>query len=128
MVKSTVPCAHARIDAEELSWVEIIDDGRRLCLRLRDRVGRPASVSIPIDSLNAVLTAVPRSASELLQRGADEIYKLDGWSLDWNAARLVLTLQLPDGAKISFAVKQSQISAMASLAGLNVGVRNGRFN
>jgi hypothetical protein len=115
MEKDWAPSTPSRIDAEELSWVEITDNGRRLCLR--DRVGHPACVSIPVDSVNAILTAVPRSADELLQGGATEIYKLDGWSMGWNAAGLVLTLQLPDGAKIAFAVKPWQIRAMASLAG-----------
>ena len=87
MAKDPAPSTPFRIDAEELSWVEITDNGRRLCLRLRDRVGHPASVSIPVDSVNAILTAVPRSADELLQGGATEIYKLDGWSLGWNAGR-----------------------------------------
>jgi hypothetical protein len=128
MAKDPAPSTPFRIDAEELSWVEITDNGRRLCLRLRDRVGHPASVSIPVDSVNAILTAVPRSADELLQGGATEIYKLDGWSLGWNAAGLVLTLQLPDGAKIAFAVKPWQIAAIASLAGQPPARRGSRLH
>jgi len=127
MVENSPSSLHLRIDAAELSGVEITDDGQRLCLRLRDRAGRLASVSIPVDSVNTVLSAVPRAASEL-PGGQGEPYPLDGWSLASVDHGLVLTLQLPDGATIAFAVRPWQIAAMASLAGLEAAPRRGRLN
>jgi hypothetical protein len=100
----------ARIDAAELTWVEVTDDGRRLCLRLLDRAGQAAAVSLPVDCLNAVLAAVPQPAT-------GPVHRLDGWSLAVGEHGLLLTLQLPDGARMTFAVQPWQIAAIASLAG-----------
>ena len=106
-----------RVDAAELDWVEVTDDGRRLCLRLRDPAGRAVSVSLPVDRVNAVLTAVPRSSTELLAGSAGQVFALDSWSLAHGQDGLVLTLHLADGAQITFAMKPWQLAAMASLAG-----------
>lgn len=127
MAENAPSSRHLRIDAAELSGVEMTDDGRRLCLRLRDGAGRQASVSIPVDSVNTVLSAVPRAASEL-PGGAGQPYTLDGWSIASADHGLVLTLQLPDGASIAFAVLPWQIAAMASLAGLDSTPRSRRLN
>lgn len=117
MADDASSCTPRRIDAAELSWVEVTDDGRRLCLRLRDPSGRAFSVSLPLACLNSVLAAVPPFAKELL---ADkrQVHTLDSWSLGQDRDGLVLTLHLADGAIIAFAVKPWQIAAMASLAGV----------
>jgi hypothetical protein len=109
-----------RIDAAELSSVEMSDDGRQVCLRLRDGAGRPASVSIPVNSVNAMLSALPRPA-DALPRGQAQPYKLDGWSLSPAEHGLALTLRLADGAAITFMVQPWQIAAIASLAGTGLG-------
>jgi len=108
---------HRRIEAAELNRIEIIDGGRRLCLSVRDAAGRPASMSLPIECLNAVVTAVPRSDRDLLADAARSVHRLDSWTLRDEGAGLVLTLHLPDGARIAFGVKPSQIAAIASFAG-----------
>jgi hypothetical protein len=128
MDDDTPPGGHARIDAAELNWVEVTDNGQRLCLRMLDRAGRPASVSLPVACLNAVLSAVPRSASDLLSDGRGEVHTIDGWSLGQDKDGLALTLHLPDGARITFAVKPSQIEAMASLVGHVGAPRRARLN
>jgi hypothetical protein len=127
MSSEPTPRGHARIDATEVSQVDITDDGLRLSLRLRDREGQHASVSLPIGCLNTLLTAVPRSASDLVA-SHDAIHLLDGWSLDRTDDGLLLTLRLPDGAHITFAVKPWQIAAMASLAGQDSGAGCRRLN
>jgi hypothetical protein len=106
-----------RVDATELDWVEVTDEGRRLCLRLRDPAGHAVAVSLPLDSVNAVLTAVPRPPSDLLAGSAGQVYALDSWSLAHDQQGVVLTLHLADGAKIAFAMKSWQLAAIASLAG-----------
>jgi len=92
---------HRRIEAAELNRIEIIDGGRRLCLSVRDAAGRPASMSLPIECLNAVVTAVPRSDRDLLADAARSVHRLDSWTLRDEGAGLVLTLHLPDGARIA---------------------------
>ena len=111
------PTSHVRIDAAELSRVDVSDDGTRLCLRLRDQAGKAASVSLPADCLNAVLTALPRGVLEEACGGQGPVHRLDGWSLRQAEHGLLLTLSLSDGASITFAVKPWQIAAIASLAG-----------
>jgi hypothetical protein len=107
----------SRIDAAEVTWVEITDDRRKLCLRLRDQAGRPASVSLPVASLTAVLTAAMRAGGERRTPAEGQVHTLEGWSLDQSESGLLLTLHLPDGAAITFAVQPWQIAAIASLAG-----------
>jgi hypothetical protein len=124
MSDERTPQAHVRIDAAELNRVDVTDDGRRLSLRLRDRDGRHASVSLPVDCLGAILTAVPRPADGVAD-GGDAVHPLEAWSLEQSADGLRLTLRLSDGGKITVAVKSWQIAAIASLAGQD-GVPHGQ--
>ena len=128
MIEDAPSSGHVRIDAIELTRVEVIDDGRRLCLRLRDRAGCPVSVRLPVECLNAVLTAVPQSRSQWLTTGQAETHTLDSWSLDQGEHGLILTLHRADGARVAFAVKPWQIAAMASLAGHGPALARGRLN
>ncbi len=106
------PPHHPHIDAAEIDRIDVGDDGRRLYLRVRDTRGRHASVSLPVDCVGTILTAVPHAPA---RNGA--IHRVDGWSLQDTPGGLLLTLRLPDGAEIAFAVTSWQIEAMASLAG-----------
>jgi hypothetical protein len=117
-----------RIDASELSHVEITQDGQRICLRVRDGAGQAASMSLPIDCLNAVLMAVPRTDKDLLAGAADQVYRVDSWSLGQDEAGLVLNLHLPDGTKIAFGMKPWQLTAIASLAGSAAPAGRGRLH
>jgi len=128
MSEETLPGRHARIDAAELNWVEVSDDGQRICLRMVDRAGRPATVSLPVACLNTLLSAVPRSASNLLRDGHGKAHPIDSWSLGQDKNGLALTLHLPDGASITFAVMPAQIEAMASLIGHVGGNRRSRLH
>lgn len=106
---------HARIDAAEICRVEILDEGRTFRLHLTDRSGRPASVTLPTHCLNRVLSAIPRSAGDLLSDGPRTVHTVDSWSISRGEQKLLLTLHLPDGARMTFAVEAWQIAAMASL-------------
>ena len=77
--------------------------------------GRPASVSLPVACLNAVLSAVPRDAADLLRQPRGAAHPVDSWSLGQDKDGLALTLRLPDGAAITFALRPAQLEAMASL-------------
>lgn len=118
------PDASRRIDAALLDWVEVSADGRRLRLRLSDAAGHAASVSLPVESLNAMITALPRTPG-IVPDGA--VHRLDGWSLREQDEVLLLTLRRPDGVATTFAVKPWQLAAIASLAGAEGGGR-GRPN
>jgi hypothetical protein len=116
MTEQAPPARHRRIDAAEVNGVDVIDDGLRLRLRLRDQDGRAASVSLPADSLGAVLAAALRDAGEP-PAGQGAVQRLEGWSLRRGEHALLLTLSLPGGATITLAVQPWQIAAIASLAG-----------
>lgn len=122
------PSRPVRIDASGLDHVEITRDGQRVCLRVRDGEGRAASLSLPIDCLNTLLMAVPRTSQDLVAGAADQVYPVDSWSLGQDGAGLVLTLHLPDGAKITFGMKPWQLTAMASLATVDQGAGTARLH
>ncbi len=117
-----------RIEAAELNHVAISDNGQRLCLSVRDADGRHASMSLPIECLNAVLTAVPRSDQDLLADAGQRVHQIDSWSLRDPGAGLVLMFHLSDGAQIAFGVKPWQIAAIASLAGCSLAPRRDRLH
>jgi len=125
MTDEPPPGRPPRFDAAELSRVSLSADGRRVHLKLRDGDGRPASVSLPVDCLGRVLTAVPRDPG-----AADPalVHRLAGWSLRHGEHGLLLTFELPDGGTITFAVQPWQIAAIASLAGHDTGAGRHRPN
>jgi hypothetical protein len=84
-------------------------------------------VSLPADSLNAVLTAALRDSHDL-PWPSGKVHRLDGWSLRQGEHGLLLTLSLPEGANITLAVQPWQIAAIASLAGQDSGSARGRLN
>ncbi len=128
MSKQSPAGPHARIDAAEVTGVELTDDRRRLRLRLVDEAGRPASVSLPVASLNEVLAAVLRGGKEPSTQAPGSIHTLDSWSLRQGEHGLLLTLHVPDGGRVTFAVQPWQIAAIASLAGQGDGPRSVRLN
>jgi hypothetical protein len=101
-----------RIDATGLDGVRLSPDGSRLILLLRDATGQKVSLSLPVTCLNAVLTAMPRSAA----MGA--LHSLDTWSIApaENGRDMILTLRTPEGLAISFAIKPWQVQGMATVA------------
>ncbi len=116
------PGARSRIDAAELNWVEVTDGGERVCLRMIDRDGRPASVSLPLAGLAAALPAAAAGQAP----GA--VHAIDGWSLGQDDGRLVLNLRLADGSTARFAIKPWQLAAMASIAAPGLTPRPARLH
>lgn len=107
------PPYRPRIDVTALSYVEVTEDGSRLRLHVVDDRGGPALVSLPVNCLNLVVTAVPPAATGAA--GDPVIHKLDSWSLEQGETGLVLTLRQPDSAAIAFSLQSWQIEAIASL-------------
>jgi hypothetical protein len=102
---------HSRIDAAELNSVRLSPDGSRLMLLLRDAAGQKVSVSVPTDSLNTMLTAIPRA----VQPGT--VHALDSWDMaQADGGGMILTLSTPDGLTVSFTIKSWQIEGMATVA------------
>ncbi len=128
MPEKPPPSGHARIDAAHIHSVDVCDDGQRLRLRVLDQAGLPASVTLPVDCLNTLLTALPPDALDLVAGQDGPVHRLDGWTLRSGEHDLLLTLRLPNGANITFAVKSRQIEAISSLAGLDRSEGSCRHN
>jgi hypothetical protein len=105
------------IDAEELLSVRLSLDGRRLRIRVRDKTGGFATLSLPSEWLNELLKAVPRQAL------GGSVHRLDSWSMDRTCpgGDLVLTLRTPKGQAVSFAAKAWQFEGMATVATFGAG-------
>ena len=102
---------HSRIDAAELNCVRLSPDGSRLILLLRDDLGRKVSLSVPANSLNTMLMAMPRA----VQPGT--VHALDSWDMaQGDDGAMVLTLSTPDGLTVSFIIKSWQVQGMATVA------------
>jgi hypothetical protein len=103
-----------QIEVSELHCIEVAQNGKTICLRVRDRDGRAASVRLPVACLNAVANAIPRPESELINKTSP--HEVDSWSLAPCLTGLILRLNLPDGARIAFSIQPWQLAAMASVA------------
>jgi hypothetical protein len=102
----------SRIDASRLEGVRLSPDGSRLILLLCDATGQKVSLSLPTNFLNAVLSALPRP----LETGT--VHAVDSWNvgLAENGNDVILTLNTPEGAAMSFNVKPWQVQGMATVA------------
>jgi hypothetical protein len=101
-----------KIDASQLAEVRLSADATRVTLTLLDDTKQKIQLSLPVDCLNAVVSAVPRRAEP------EAVHRLDSWSMGVaeNGRDLLLTLRTPEGAAISFALKPWQVEAMATIA------------
>ena len=114
MAEDGTSSGHRRIDAAEVSWVEMIDGGRRLCVRVNDMDGRPAVMTLPLDRLDTLLSALPRRPGPT----GEGVATLSSWTVQTGPDGLVLILHLPDGTPIALSAKSWQLAAIASLAGM----------
>jgi hypothetical protein len=102
----------SRIDAAGLDGARLSPDGSRLTLLLRDAEGRKLSLSLPMNCLNTVLAATPRTAE------AGTVHPLDTWTMTpaKNGRDMILTLCTPEGKEISFTIKPWQVQGIATIA------------
>lgn len=90
--------------------------------------GHPASVILPVDCLRALLMTLPHVIEKALKaRYKDDtlkvVYPMGSFSLEAAAGsnRTILTMNTPDGFKISFALTPEDAGGLAtSLVGIEV--------
>ena len=101
-----------RIDAD-LDCVRLSPDGSRLILLLRDAAGEKVSLSLPLSSVNAVLSAAPQPAEPV---GA--VHSVASWNMTLaeNREDMILTFCTPEGVVTSFTIKSWQAQGMATVA------------
>ncbi len=101
-----------KIDVTEVLRAWASEDGRRLHVKLVTAGGSTVTLTLPISSLNAVLTPVtPRTDPA-------ETRLLDTWTMRHidNGGEVLLTLCTADGEAVSFVTKAAQIEGMATIA------------
>jgi len=81
----------------DLNDVEVTEGGLRLRLHVQDVARVPASVSLPVDCLNTVASALSPGRLAAATSGAvPKDHRVDSWSLIGGETGLVLTLNRPD--------------------------------
>jgi hypothetical protein len=107
------------------SQIDSTGDSFRLNFEAID--GRPASVTLPVECLNSLLMTLPHLLEQALKtKYRDDslklVYPTGGWTLEAavGSNQLILTLNTPDGFKVSFALSPEDVDGLASsLADVN---------
>jgi hypothetical protein len=101
------------------SQIDSTGDSFRLNFEAID--GRPASVTLPVECLNSLLMTLPRLLEQALKtRYRDDslklVYPTSGWTLETavGSNQLILTLNTPDGFRVSFALSPEDADGLAS--------------
>ena len=83
--------------------------------------GQPASVTLPVECLSSLLMTLPRLLEQALKsKYRDDTLKLvcptGGWALEaaGGSNQFILTLNTPDGFKVSFALSPEDADGLAS--------------
>lgn len=99
------------IDAAELISVRLMPGEGRIRLHIRSQNGQPRTVTIPMQWLDAIVSASPAPPC-----GA-EAHRLASWHLDRTADDdLLLTLRTSEGHAVTFTMKPWQLAGMATIA------------
>ena len=112
------------IVGKALTPYQVDPTGDSFRLNVEDIDGRPASVVLPVDCLQALLMTLPGLIEQALKaRYSDDtlklVYPVGEWSLQGAAGddRLILTLATPDDFKVSFALTENDAENLASSLG-----------
>jgi len=83
--------------------------------------GQPASVTLPVECLSSLLMTLPRLLEQALKtKYRDDtlklVYPTGGWALEaaGGSNQFILTLNTPDGFKVSFALSPEDADGLAS--------------
>jgi hypothetical protein len=97
------------VGAVELTTFDVAIDGSAARIGVRDASGKPASVTLPVDCLSALLITRPRMVQAVLQYRHDDpslrlVYPLGAYRVETvgGSDQVILTLATPDGFEVSF--------------------------
>ncbi len=117
------PCAGEvtnEIEIQALTTYEVAPDGSGIRMNVVDMEGNPASVIIPIDCLRALALTMPKMVSDAVSGGRGNpairvVHKVDSWFLERASddSTILLTIETGDFLKISFAVSEGDLVALA---------------
>jgi hypothetical protein len=111
------------IEGKDFVSYQVAPDGTSFQLNFRDREGRPASLTLPSDCLNALVMTLPHIASQAMQAQYRDdsmrlVHPVGAWRLESSTAagRMILTLQTPDHFEVSFMVTRQDLAQMLATA------------
>lgn len=114
---------HSEIRASQLTTFDVAQDGSHACLHMQDTTGNPATVVLPLESLNQLLMSIPKMVQMALQRShGDEslrlVHALEGFKLEFGEmhtqpGQFILTLHTSGGFAASFSADVDNMSLLA---------------
>ena len=107
------------ISAQALTSCEVASDGGAISLGFVDSAGNPATITLSLKQVGALVMTLPRLLDHALQtRYGDQslryAYPLASWVVEQStdAAQRIVTLQTEDGFSVCFSVPREQQSPL----------------
>jgi hypothetical protein len=107
-------------DIDELTCFESAEDGSSVRLSMKDAVGRPLSVRMPLECLNQLMMTLPGIVRQAVQRRHRDpslriVYTLARFQVELadDSETRILTLETPDGFSVSFGLTEEQCREIA---------------
>jgi hypothetical protein len=107
-------------DIDELTCFESAEDGSSVRLSMKDEVGRPLSLRMPLECLNQLMMTLPGIVRQAVQRRHRDpslriVYTLARFQVELadDSETRILTLETPDGFSVSFGLTEEQCREIA---------------
>jgi hypothetical protein len=107
-----------------LTTYQVDSTGESFRLNFESIDGQPSSVTLPVECLNSLLMTLPGLLEQALKtKYRDDtlklVYPTGGWSLEAAGGLngFILTLNTPDGFKVSFALTPEDADGLATSLG-----------
>lgn len=113
----------ADIAAARFACWEVSPDGAEIRMTVEDAAGARTGVVLPAEALNGLVLTLPAVIERSLRRQHRDptlklVYPLAGWSVEQAAgtAHLIVTLESPDGFKVSFVASPEELDGIGDTA------------
>lgn len=109
------------IEASEFDRWEVSPDGAKVRMTVVGADGALTAVVLPADALTSLVMTLPTIVERALRRSHRDpsiklVYPLAGWTVEQAAGgdKLIVTLETPDGFKVSFAATSEDLNGLGS--------------
>jgi hypothetical protein len=120
-----------KIDIKGLARFETGEDGASISLVAEDVSGRSVRLTFPIDILSSLIMTLPQMLTAAIQRRRNDpsarlVYPLaeSRTELSTDLSTRILTLKIPDGFTVSFAVSDEQFRELARSGAQSAEIRS----
>jgi hypothetical protein len=108
------------IRAKRLTTFSLAPDGGSIAIGIADEEGRSGALMLPADCLKELIMTLPEMMRRALRLQHDDaglrlVYSAAGWEVERSKVpgTFSVTLRIPDGFHVSFALTAADLSAMA---------------